>query len=290
MDIAYLKEGLKTLMDLDPTGDYKYINAPLSEAELTAIETEHGFRFPEDYRAFLNQMFDGGVGPEQIMPIGLWDAVHNTVNLGRLGNSLSRPFPFTEALSFWEADKAPKLTLGTTALDGTIRICHIGSGNFIFLVVNGREYGNLWVDDMASNDEMFPLSLNGKPRVSFGEWYMDWLEEAIRSHRERVQLYVQTYEGKNYVEVGMNFSKKGTLLVTCFTNFENDDLKEHYKAFGIERFSILEVPPKDLESVFSYFQVDDKLELLQKFKATFQGKEAFQQLMAFFEEQCILLE
>lgn len=188
MDIQQVKEKFRKLIALNPNGEYGYINGPIPETEILEFEAKHHIRLPEDYRAFITQMFDGGVGRYQIMPLQFWDSTHNAVYLDSLGNKLSEPFLLTNN---WEYDfnderEDDESYEYHSIINGTIRLCHIGCGNFLFLVVNGEEYGNIWIDDRASNSKIVPLldrDTNG--RVTFEKWYNDWLDEEIEVHEKR---------------------------------------------------------------------------------------------------------
>lgn len=184
MNLEQLKTKLIKLIGLDPEGNYGYINEALSEEEVSAFENRHGIRFPADYRTFITNLFDGGVGPYQIMPLSFWDSVHNTVYLDSIGNQLNEPFLLTED---WNEDRFPDEEVDHRSIvNGTIRLCHTGCGNFLFLVVNGEEYGNIWIDDRASNNEIVPLTdkQSGK-RINFETWYNTWLDESIAYHEEK---------------------------------------------------------------------------------------------------------
>lgn len=186
MNIDLLKEKLRKLIELNPDGDFGYINNALSEKDVETFEEKHKIKFPNDFRTFITQMFDGGFGPHQIMPLEYWDSIHNTVYLDSLGNDLSKPFPLVKA---WDEEKDKELMPDrenyNSIVNGTIRICHIGCGNFIFLVVNGREYGNMWIDDRASNGEIIPLTSKGENRVTFEEWYFDWVDSQIEYYSSK---------------------------------------------------------------------------------------------------------
>lgn len=64
-----------------------------------------------------------------------------------------------------------------SVINGTIRLCHNGCGNFLFLVVNGQEYGNIWLDDRASTSEILPLLNQNGNRITFEEWFFKWLDD-----------------------------------------------------------------------------------------------------------------
>lgn len=201
MDINVVKEKFKELIEIDRYGEYGYINEAIPESEISKFESEHQIRLPADYRAFLTGMFDGGVGPQQIMPLAFWDSTHNAVYLDSLENSLSKPFLLTKE---WRSnydditDEDDGSDNYHDVINGTIRLCHIGCGNFYFLVVNGPEYGNIWIDDRASNGEIVPLEdgVSGG-RVTFGSWYMSWLNAELEGFRRNVKRKRRTNPGQN---------------------------------------------------------------------------------------------
>lgn len=182
MDLNEIKNKLRKLIELNPLGEYRFINEALTEQAVLDFESKHDIKLPNDYRLFITNLFDGGVGPEQIMPLEFWDSVHNAVYLGSLGNKLSEPFLLNNE---WKDDYNSQEDDDenfeyNSVVNGTIRLCHIGCGNFLFLVVNGNEYGNIWIDDRASNGEIVPLK-NGlvDDRITFEKWYNNWLDSEI---------------------------------------------------------------------------------------------------------------
>ncbi len=182
MNIKELKNKFRELIQLNPDGEFRYINEALTEEEAQEFEKKHGIVLPPDYRAFITHMFDGGVGPQQIMPIQWWDSVHNAVYLGSLGNTLSQPFLLTDT---WRDDDENEEQIDYDAIiNGTIRLAHIGCGNFLFLAVNGEEYGNIWIDDRASNGEIVPyIDQKTGNRMTFETWYFNWLDNQIKYYK-----------------------------------------------------------------------------------------------------------
>lgn len=63
---------------------------------------------------------------------------------------------------------------------GLLRICNFGCGISLNLVVNGTEYGNIWVDDRGNDGGIYPDPyFDQKQRVKFIEWYELWLDRSI---------------------------------------------------------------------------------------------------------------
>ena len=64
-------------------------------------------------------------------------------------------------------------------LDGAIPICHLGCAYRQWLIVSGSERGHIWCDDRTDQKGLYPLSKPGNDRITFYDWYRDWLDEAL---------------------------------------------------------------------------------------------------------------
>jgi len=48
------------------------------------------------------------------------------------------------------------------------------------LVVNGTEYGNIWVDDRCNDAGIYPdQHFGNKGRITFLAWYEAWLDKSL---------------------------------------------------------------------------------------------------------------
>ena len=179
----------------------------LTEQAVASFEGRFGVRLPDDYRTFLTEVGNGGPGPEYgVLPLG-----HHAGRDGQAGfeeyvidNDPGKPFPHTAGwnvpLHILNAvrhlDHAPTTPrfAGTNWLEeaiwapgmmnGTIPICDTGCGIYLHLVVSeGNEFGHVWVDGRANDGGIQPVPLRDRPRVTFAEWYLDWLERERRSPR-----------------------------------------------------------------------------------------------------------
>lgn len=177
------------------------LRPPCSEEEVEAFEREQQIRLPEDYRQFLLRCGRGGAGPAygifQFYELddGTWRRNSKWERLGStLPGNLSDPFPYSEA---W--NEKPEIDPGLEKKDpeeferqwsafdekydgpvnGAIPICHTGCAHYEWLVVTGPEAGHIWIDDRVDARGFKPLTLPGLPRVTFLEWYRDWLNKAL---------------------------------------------------------------------------------------------------------------
>ena len=185
--------------------DYK-LNPPIPVSTIEEFEARHGVRLPDDYRYFISEIGNGGAGPYYgLFPFGQQDDGLSWEQ-GDLVGDVSQPFPHVEAwnlpVSFW--DQEPDIPPGTPLeeqsrlveewdeveqehyfnseiMDGAIPICHLGCGLWQWLVVSGEQRGFIWSDYRADHRGIFPLLAKTGSQMTFSDWYMSWLTEAVRA-------------------------------------------------------------------------------------------------------------
>ncbi|MEK8130842.1 hypothetical protein WMW72_23325 [Paenibacillus filicis] len=68
---------------------------------------------------------------------------------------------------------------------GLLRISNFGCGVSINLVVKGLSYGEIWVDDRASDGGIYPdHDLGNTERFTFLTWYEAWLDRSLEEMRK----------------------------------------------------------------------------------------------------------
>ena len=184
------------------------IGPPLSEREVAEVETQYHITLPIEYRQFLTQVGCGGAGPYYgLFPLrkqrGKWSWQGDGAELL---SDPSKPFPHTKAWNLPPSffDRMPKWDSQSSQrdydaaaerwdqlleqeywapsiMDGALPLCHMGCAYRIWLVVTGPEAGNMWTDDRVDDKGVAPLTHNKAGRVSFGDWYWDWLLTGTRS-------------------------------------------------------------------------------------------------------------
>ncbi len=199
---------LDTRFEIFGAGAHEYqFNPPLLEIEIASIESKYGLRLPDEYRAFLLKIGNGGAGPFYgIFPLGMQD--HNfdlcAWENGYLLGNPSAPFRFNKAWNasseflsqqpqpdentcqededrMWEEwDKkleaeywAPEI------MDGAIPISHEGCALRDWLVVTGPLAGTVWKDYRADLRGVEPCSGSDGAPMSFCNWYLQWLDDSI---------------------------------------------------------------------------------------------------------------
>lgn len=169
--------------------DHKYIlNPTLSEEEIKSLEIKHNINLPIEYKEFLNKIGNGFIGPAYgLEPFGslLFDDFRN------MKQDPSKPFVHTDK---WYEEFIPTVDMiddeeefdrqeeefNEGLMNGAIAICNYGCGILINLVVNGSEYGNIWVDDRSNEQGIYPLYEYGnKEKTTFLNWYEKWLDDYL---------------------------------------------------------------------------------------------------------------
>lgn len=195
--ILHIRQTLSLLQALDPdyrvfgANKHRYLlNPVLSEADVRAFEQQHHVALPEGYRRFLTEIGNGGAGPYY----GL-ETLHDSLFLDldrkieHAYGDPSKPFLLTERwnMTFSGDDDDMQAYAAfeeeysqPVRVDGLLRICNFGCGVALNLVVNGAEYGTIWVDDRASDGGIYPDPyFEQTGRTQFLDWYLLWLGRAL---------------------------------------------------------------------------------------------------------------
>jgi hypothetical protein len=210
LDAARIRESLGRLRAADSSefgaDSHRFLlNKPLTEAVISAFETLHRVRLPEEYRAFLTEVGNGGAGPcYGVFPLGMMDSGFEFAPWQEEGDFvgvLSKPFPFEtewndlsgmpsddllerDEAGYWASlDEFDKYYWGNSFMNGAIPICHEGCALRIWLVVTGPQAGCLWHDGRADRAGLAPLRLDNGNEATFASWYEGWLDKALRSAR-----------------------------------------------------------------------------------------------------------
>lgn len=185
---------LETLRRLDaefvlPCADFhKYaLNPPLAESDVVHFEIDQKISLPQDYREFLLLVGNGGAGPSYgVQRLGEMYDVPWSQMPGIVGE-LSKPFPYTED---WNYDPTTSNAIEETYRQqdfywsgqhviGAIPICDHGCNLRDCLIVTGPERGNMWLDDRADWQGLYPTTMPNRNRITFFEWYRSWLDSRL---------------------------------------------------------------------------------------------------------------
>ena len=153
------------------------LGPPLSDGEVTAFEDERGVSLPEDYRAFITTIGNGGPGrwggagpyyglhPLHDWAISLWG--------GPGPNTLATPFPADPGRVFsdWPSEVAPGDD--DEPCCGTLALSDQGCGYLSILVVSGPARGR--VTDRGDT----PAGPTFTNDPDFLSWYERWLDAVL---------------------------------------------------------------------------------------------------------------
>ncbi len=66
-------------------------------------------------------------------------------------------------------------------MNGAIPICHMGCNLWQWLVITGDHRGFVWNDCRVDYKGIQPVIDNAGKQMTFSDWYMSWLHQAIES-------------------------------------------------------------------------------------------------------------
>ncbi|MBO1883813.1 SMI1/KNR4 family protein [Capnocytophaga sp. Marseille-Q4570] len=169
-----------------------FINPTISEEEVSEIEKRNNIILPKDYREFIIKIGNGCIGPRQGL-LSLQESMFDFKLRDNPAINLSKPFAYNEKWNEdewidaidWDGGERPddevlEKYMSTNHITGCLQICHIGHGATYLLVVNGEEYGNMWLDGRIDYGGLKPLLNEKGERVSFISWFTEWLDEAVQ--------------------------------------------------------------------------------------------------------------
>jgi HEAT repeat protein len=150
------------------------LNAPLSEAELQAFEIAHNIRLPDDYRAFLLHVGNGGAGPYYgIYPLARWDDFADLVREDeRHEDFLALPCPLHPHMKLTE--NWQDFFGEATPYQGTLSLGTRGCSYGVQLIVYGEAVGRVVYVDADG----YPPYMIREP--DFLSWYERWLDELLQ--------------------------------------------------------------------------------------------------------------
>lgn len=159
----------------------------ITEAETATFENRHAIDLPPGYRRFLLELGNGGAGPYYGLET-LQDSLYADLDYKIGLIDPAKEFPFTAAwnIDFSDKDEAEYTRLedeyfDSKYSDGLLRLANFGCGVSINLVVNGREYGNIWVDDRCNDGGIYPeVQFTKGERIDFLTWYERWLDQSLQ--------------------------------------------------------------------------------------------------------------
>jgi hypothetical protein len=181
-----IRQKLDRLRERDPeyqvfgslSHEYR-LGAPLTEADLHSFERQLGVSLPSEYRAFLTQLGHGGAGPYY----GLFALDDQDPENITTTDNLPEFFPWQDAFNS-EASDDDIVDCGDTeflemSLPGALYLCHYGCALRFFLVVTGSCRGEVWHDFRADGRGVYPVTSQNGRRLTFLEWYEQWLDKSL---------------------------------------------------------------------------------------------------------------
>jgi hypothetical protein len=176
------------------------LNPRLSELEVKEFEDRYGILLPEAYRDFVLNVGEGGAGPYYgVFRLGKMDDGYEESEWkeGEFVGTLRDCWPHRQAWNLPNEALTIPVGLSPDARDiameeidkkywdealvaGAFPICHHGCALRDWLVITGPKAGQVWHDGRVDQEGLRPYESADGRRLTFTEWYLDWLDDALR--------------------------------------------------------------------------------------------------------------
>jgi hypothetical protein len=184
-------------------GHHFEVLPPLGDGDLAEAEAQFGVRLPEDYRGFLTAVSAGGAGPYYgLFPFGRdaegrwgWQgdgaqltdvtALGTNFGPGDISATLAQlratqpSVDDEDAYQGW-LNRYEDVLWDDQRTHGAVCLCHEGCAYRDWLIITGPLRGQMWDDERAGDVDLAPSTANDGSTLTFGHWYLDWLNEAER--------------------------------------------------------------------------------------------------------------
>ncbi|PVD51273.1 SMI1/KNR4 family protein [Terrimonas sp.] len=202
--LKQIEEKLYQLKKLDSNyslfGSLKHryhLNPPISSEKIEKFELRNKISLPNDYKEFLINVGNGGAGPfygleplENALfedldykdPMSLLDPSNLFLHTEPWNLNFKPTLDEKENIEEYELQlqEFEEIYFDSKQLNGVIAICNYGCGISLNLVVNGKEYGNIWTNDRVNNNGIHPsYELGNKGKITFLNWYELWLNNSL---------------------------------------------------------------------------------------------------------------
>jgi hypothetical protein len=194
--IERIQAKLTDLRQLDPackvfgSSSHRYrLGRPLTASELADSENALGVVLPSEYRDFVMKIGHGGAGPFY----GLFELNSSDPENITDPDQIKKPFRWTDATNptRWQNPEAEDGVLIDSdenageslsvwlLVPGALYLCNYGCALRFFLIVNGPQSGEVWMDRQAEGNGITPERGEDGSKLRFLEWYEKWLDEGI---------------------------------------------------------------------------------------------------------------